>query len=97
MGLRRGGGCPTGARDRNLGAVPSLIELVIHPDRRKPAPEPVPVSLGPAFVAGSGLWALALGVMVVWPGFEISMTAVATCVMGVALGGLGLIWSRRQR
>ena len=76
--------------------MPSLIELVLHPDRRKPAPEPVPVSLGPAFVVGSVLWLVALGVMLLWPGVEVTSTVVATCFMGVVLGGLGLVWSRRR-
>lgn len=85
------------ATARSLGPVPSLIELVIHPDRRKPAPEPVPVSLAPAFVVGSALWLVALVVMMLWPGVDVTPTVVATCFMGVVLGGLGLLWARRQR
>lgn len=84
------------ARPRNLGPVPSLLELVLHPDRRKPAPEPVPVSLAPAFVVGSATWLVALTVMVLWPGVEVTSTVIATCCVGVVLGGLGLLWARRQ-
>ncbi|GEA90129.1 DUF2530 domain-containing protein [Cellulomonas cellasea] len=77
--------------------MPSLIELVLHPDRRKPAPEPAPVSLGPAFVVGSVGWLVALTVMVLWPGVEVTSAVIATCFVGVLLGGLGLLWARRQR
>lgn len=77
--------------------MPSLLELVLHPDRRKPAPEPVPVSLAPAFVVGSALWLVALVVMVLWPGFDVTPIVLATCLMGVVLGGLGVVWARRQR
>ena len=77
--------------------MPTLLELVLHPDRRKPAPEPVPVSLAPAFVVGSVLWLVALAVMVLWPGVDVTSTVIATCFVGVLLGGLGLLWARRQR
>lgn len=77
--------------------MPSLLELVLHPDRRKPAPEPVPVSLTPAFVVGSATWLVALVVMLLWPGVEVTSTVIATCFVGVLLGGLGVLWSRRQR
>ena len=76
--------------------MPSLIELVLHPDRRKPAPEPVPVSLVPAFVVGSALWLVALLVLLVWPCVEVTPAVVATCLMGAVLGGLGLLWARRR-
>ncbi|MGW6132483.1 DUF2530 domain-containing protein [Cellulomonas sp. NPDC055163] len=76
--------------------MPSLLELVLHPDRRKPAPEPVPVSLAPAFVVGSAAWVVALTVLLLWPGVEVGPTVVATCCVGVLLGGLGLLWARRQ-
>lgn len=77
--------------------MPTLLELVLHPDRRKPAPEPVPVSLAPAFVVGSVLWLVALAVMVLWPGVDVTSTVIATCFVGVLLGGLGLLWALRQR
>jgi hypothetical protein len=77
--------------------VPSLIELVLHPDRRKPAPDPVPVSLAPAFAVGSVGWLLALGAVLMWPGFPPNGVVVSTCLVGAVLGGLGLLWDRRHR
>jgi hypothetical protein len=76
--------------------VPSLLELVLHPDRRKPAPAPVPVSLAPAFVVGSALWLVTLVVMILWPGFVVTPTVLATCLMGAVIGALGVVWARRQ-
>lgn len=76
--------------------MPSLIELVLHPDRRKPAPEPVPVSLAPAFVVGSIGWLVALTVALAWPGYSAPGVVVGTCLVGAGLGGLGVLWDRRH-
>jgi hypothetical protein len=77
--------------------VPSFIQLALRPEQRKPAPDPVPVSLRPVFVAGIAAWLLALAVAVVlWLTGAAGPLGVWTCAVGAALGGLGLGWARRR-
>ena len=72
--------------------MPSLIDVVLHPERCKPSPEPLPVSLRPLVRFGIVVWAV-VGV-VVWGlwffGGTVPGTAVWTCAAGVALGAIGL-------
>lgn len=81
--------------------VPSLIDVVLHPERNKPSPEPLPVSLRPLVRFGIVVWVV-VGV-VVWGlwffGGKVPGTAVWTCAAGVLLGliGLGMVHRRGWR
>ena len=77
--------------------VPSLIDVVLHPERRRPSPEPLAVSLRPPVRVGIGLWLIALGVTSTlwWIGFAPS-SAVWTCGAGVVLGSIGLALLHRR-
>ncbi|GAB2467838.1 DUF2530 domain-containing protein [Xylanimonas ulmi] len=78
--------------------MPSLVRILTHPESRRPGPPPLNVDLRKVVLAGLAAWALALIVAVIlvvadvqeWP-------AIAVCVSGLALGGLGLLWARKQR
>jgi hypothetical protein len=77
--------------------VPSLIAVVLHPERRKPAPEPVPVNMRPVALTGIGAWVVAMIVAwVLWYLGDAPITVVWTCGAGVVLGvaGLGLVRGR---
>ena len=71
--------------------MPSLIDVVLHPERGKPSPEPLPVSLRPLARFGIVVWAIAVVVSwALWFVGQVPGTAVWTCVAGVALGVIGL-------
>lgn len=78
--------------------MPSLIDVVRHPERNKPAPEPLPVSLRPLALVGILVWT-AVGVLA-WSlwffGGIVPGTAVWTCVAGVVLGFVGLAMAHRK-
>ncbi|RMI06769.1 DUF2530 domain-containing protein [Cellulomonas triticagri] len=77
--------------------MPSFIHLALRPERRKAAPDPVPVSLRPVFLAGIGVWAVALVVAVVlWLTGAVGPHGVWTCVVGAVLGVAGLIWTKQR-
>ena len=78
--------------------MPSVLEILLHPDRRRPDPAPVRVDLRHVILGGMGLWALASAVTgVMWAAGAVAANVVWTCVAGVALGVLGLLWDRRHR
>ena len=77
--------------------MPSFIRLALRPEQRKPAPDPVPVSLRPVFLAGIGAWLTALVVaLVLWLTDAAGPLGVWTCAVGATLGVVGLGWSRRR-
>jgi hypothetical protein len=77
--------------------VPSFIHLALRPERRRPAPDPVPVSLRPVALGGIALWTVALVVaLVLWLTDVTGPHGVWTCLAGIALGGLGLLWVRAK-
>jgi hypothetical protein len=77
--------------------VPSFIQLALRPERRKPAPDPVPVSLRPVFLAGIGVWLVALVVAtVLWLTGSTGPHGVWACGVGAALGVAGLLWTRAR-
>ena len=77
-----------------------MIDVVLHPERGKPSPEPLPVSLRPLARFGIVVWAIA-GVVTwgLWFVGKAPGTAAWTCVAGVALGviGLGYVHGRGWR
>lgn len=78
--------------------MPSLVSLLLHPDRRRPAPAPLRVDLRRVILGGMALWTLALLVALgVLLAGGASGRHVATCAAGVVLGAVGLVWERRNR
>lgn len=75
------------------------MRLFVPHDERRPHPEPVPTNDALAFAVGLGCWALALT-------FVLGMLALgappanplvlSTIAVGLALGALGLLVSRRR-
>lgn len=78
--------------------MPSVLEILLHPERRRPDPAPVHVDLRRVVLVGMGLWALALVVTgVLWAVGAVAPNVVWTCAAGVGLGVLALLWERRHR
>ena len=78
--------------------MPSVLEILLHPDRRRPDPAPVRVDLRHVILVAMGLWALAAAVSgVLWAAGVVAANVVWTCLAGVALGVPGLLWDRRHR
>lgn len=58
---------------------------------------PVRLDLRRVFLAGIAIWALALVVSAVLLATgRVEARTVATCAVGVVLGGLALVWERRR-
>lgn len=77
--------------------MPSFIQLALRPERRKPAPEPVHVSLRPVFLGGIVVWLVALVVAtVLWLTGSAGPHGVWTCGVGAAFGVAGLLWTRSR-
>lgn len=75
--------------------MPSFIQLALRPERRKPAPDPVHVSLRPVFLFGIVAWLVALVVaLVLWLTGAAAPHGVWTCAVGAAFGVAGLLWTR---
>jgi hypothetical protein len=78
--------------------VPSVVSLLLHPERRRSAPEPPRGDLRRAVLAGIAVWTVALVVTGVRLATgDGTLTAFLVCGTGVALGGLGLVWAHRHR
>ncbi|HEY0187041.1 MAG TPA: DUF2530 domain-containing protein [Cellulomonas sp.] len=77
--------------------MPSFVRLALRPEQRRPAPDPVPVSLRPVVLIGIAAWLVALVVAVVlWLTDATGPHGVWTCLAGIALGLVGLAWARRH-
>ncbi|WP_418275950.1 DUF2530 domain-containing protein [Isoptericola jiangsuensis] len=78
--------------------MPSVVSLLLHPDRRRPTPEPPPSNLRRVIWFGIAAWAVALvaSVIALAAGVDDAGEIVATCVAGLILGGLGLLWTSRH-
>ncbi|GGI05626.1 DUF2530 domain-containing protein [Isoptericola cucumis] len=78
--------------------MPSIMSLLLHPERRRPGPPPLRVDLRRVLLAGIAAWAVVLVVTVVLLALgRATPEVVVTCAVGVLLGGLGLLWERRNR
>lgn len=71
---------------------------LIDPAVRKPAPKPVRVDLRKVFAIGTGLWIVALIVVLILlaVGYSV-MPLVIMCVAGVIIGLLLLVWEYFDR
>ena len=78
--------------------MPRLIELLLHPERRRPDPEPATVDLRRIILIGMAIWLVALTVECIrWVnGADGAPRAFAICLAGLALGVFGLDWVRRH-
>ena len=85
-------------RPATLADVPRLIELLIHPERRLPDPEPARVDLRRVILIGTAVWSVALVIECIrWAtATDGAARGVAICVAGIALGAYGLVWVRRH-
>lgn len=78
--------------------MPTIVELLAHPERRRPSPPPPRTDLVRIVLGGVALWALglilsaALALAGVW-----SWTPAAICGAGIVLGVPALLWSRRHQ
>ena len=79
--------------------MPSLLDVLLRPQSRRPDPEPVAVDLGRVVLIGTGVWLAVLAGAVVarLTGVSGATSWIWVAVVGAALGGLGLLWSRRNR
>ena len=79
--------------------MPKLFTVLRHPESRRPDPEPAAVDLGRVILIGTAVWACVLVGAVVARIAEVEGATrwIWVAVVGVALGGVGLLWSRRNR
>ncbi|BDZ42666.1 DUF2530 domain-containing protein [Paraoerskovia sediminicola] len=78
--------------------MPSHVHLVLRPETRRPAPEPLRVDLRPILLVGIAVFVVAgivCGLLMI-----LDVTAlrhVLICVAGVSLGLVGLVWEKKHR
>ncbi len=79
-------------------SVSPILDVLLHPDRRKPSPEPLRVDLRVVIVAGMVAWAIALAICAILAVADVvADREVAMCGTGLILGVAGLIWERSHR
>lgn len=76
-----------------------MFDLFLHPERRRPGPQPLQVDLRRTIVVGIALWLVALVVLAV---LKITFDAdvagkLVVCATGMALGLLALLWEHTNR
>lgn len=75
------------------------MKLVVPHDQRRPHPEPAPTNDALAFGVGLLGWAVALAItlgMLALGALPDDPRILSTIAVGLALGGLGLLVSRRR-
>ncbi|MBE1875219.1 DUF2530 domain-containing protein [Myceligenerans pegani] len=78
--------------------MPTIVELLAHPERRRPSPPAPRANLARVLLAGMAVWAVALVVALVMAlTGAASWSAVAICGTGLALGAPGILWARRRK
>ncbi|RPF19843.1 DUF2530 domain-containing protein [Myceligenerans xiligouense] len=78
--------------------MPTIIELLAHPERRRPSPPAPRANLARVLLVGVAVWAVALVVSLVLALADAgTWSAVAVCATGLALGAPGILWARRQK
>jgi hypothetical protein len=76
-------------------SLPPVLEVILRSDRRREDPPTVDVDMRRVVLVGLALWVGGLVVAVVlWRTGIITVTPVWSCVAGVVLGLLGLLWVR---
>lgn len=78
--------------------MPSLLDVVLHPERRRAEPPAERVDLRPPIYLGLAAWTIVLVVaLVAAASGSHDATLVWTAVAGLALGLVGVGWERRNR
>ena len=76
-----------------------MFDLFLHPERRRPGPQPLQVDLRRTIVAGIALWcagAVVLAVLAI--GFDVDVQSkLVICATGLGLGLLALVWEHTNR
>ena len=81
-----------------MRSLPPVLEVLLRSGRRREDPPPVEVDMRRVALVGLVLWVCGLAVAVVlWRTGTITATPVWSCVAGVVLGLLGLVWARGRR
>lgn len=77
----------------------TFLDLFLHPERRRPGPQPRQVDLRRAILAGITLWAVAAAVLaVVGLTTDLSVRSnLVVCATGGGLGLLALAWEKNNR
>ena len=76
-----------------------MLDLFLHPERRRPGPQPLQVDLRRTIVVGIALWCVAivvLGVLAVTVDADV-MSKLIICTTGLGLGLLALVWEHTNR
>lgn len=76
-----------------------MIGLILHPERRRPSPQPRQVDLRKVIFAGLALWCLAALVLVI-VGLATDLAVadnLKVCFTGFGLGLLALGWEHNNR
>ncbi|MBL0887526.1 DUF2530 domain-containing protein [Myceligenerans indicum] len=78
--------------------MPTIVELLAHPERRRPSPPAPRANLARILLVGMAIWAIALicTLVMVLAGAG-DWTAVAVCGTGLLLGAPGILWARRRK
>lgn len=79
--------------------MPSILDVLLRPESRRPDPEPVKVDLERVILVGTAVWlAVLVGAGVVrLTGVSGATSVLWVAAVGTALGGVGMVWSRRNR
>lgn len=78
--------------------MPTIVELLAHPERRRPSPPAPRANLARVLLAGMAAWAVALVVALVMVLADAgNWSAVAVCGTGLVLGAPGVLWARRHK
>lgn len=73
---------------------------IFDPEARVPGPKPAAVNLRTVFLIGTGIWIVALGIAaVIFFGFGVkeALLPFITCIFGVVVGLILLIWEKWYR
>lgn len=71
---------------------------IFNPDARKPSPKPVQVDLRRIFLLGTGLWTVALLILVALKLYGLdTIKPISVCVSGIVIGLLMLVWEHFNR
>lgn len=76
-----------------------MLDLFLHPERRRPGPQPLQVDLRRTIVVGIALWCVAivvLGVLAVTVDTDVTSKLII-CTTGLGLGLLALVWEHTNR
>ena len=78
-----------------MRSLPPVLEVILRAERRRPDPPTLEVDMRRIFVAGLIIWTVALAVCAVLSRVGlVGVEAVWSCVAGLALGLVGLVWDR---